>query len=83
MMTFARRMPTGLHCLLMGGTDYGQDASAMCRRAGMARSIAGAWSHEAGKGWQMCNTSPWECNRALKYNGRVQKCNRWKYNEWA
>ena len=48
-------MPTGLHCLLVGGMEYWQDVSVMCGRAGMAGSVAGAWSHNESSGWQKCN----------------------------
>ena len=48
-------MPTGLHCLLVAGMDYWKDASVMCGRAGMAKSVTKAWSHYEGWWWKKCN----------------------------
>ena len=43
-------MLTGLHCPLVGGTDYWQDAIVKCGRPGMTGSITEAWSHDEGMG---------------------------------
>ena len=43
-------MPTGLHCLVMGGIDYWQGTTVKCRRPGMASSVTEAQSNNKGKG---------------------------------
>ena len=68
-------MPTGLHCLLVAGMDYWQDASIQvtCGRDGMAGSVTEAWSHDKGWGWQKCNRSAQECNgRAQSITGGME-----------
>ena len=43
-------MPTGLHWLLVGGTDYWQEVVIMCGRLGMTNSVTEAQSHAEGRG---------------------------------
>ena len=43
-------MPTGLHCLLVGGINYWQGPVVMRRRPGMASNITEAQSHDVGMG---------------------------------
>ena len=43
-------MPTGLHCLLVGGIDYWLGETVKCRRPAMAGSVAEVQSHDEGKG---------------------------------
>ena len=42
-------MPTGQHCLLLGGIDYWQCVIVKCRRPGMASSATETQSHDEGR----------------------------------
>ena len=41
---------TVLHSLLVGGTDYSQDAIVMSGRPKMAHSVTEVWRHDEGSG---------------------------------
>ena len=43
-------MPTGLHCLLVGGINYWQNAIVICRRPGMPSSVTKTLNHDEGSG---------------------------------
>ena len=76
-------MSTGLHCLLVGGTDYWQSTIVKCGRPGMAGSATEAQSHDKGRGRRsvagvhgsITEVQNKSLTRDMKNNERGQKCN--------